>query len=157
MIQMMQMKPSRNLWPLGIMLAFALFFAGTLSLVVMACSHKMDLVSSDYYEREIKYETHLDRLRRTGSQASIVYDRAARRIAIGLPRASSGLPLSGWVELYRPSAAELDRRYPLSLDAQGVHSVDARELSPGLWKVRVSWNATGQDFFAEQSVIVGPS
>ena len=154
---MIQMKTSRNLWPFGIVLAFALFLTGTLSLVVVACSHKMDLVSSDYYEREIRYETHLDRLRRTGSQASIVYDGPARRIAIRLPAASPGSPLSGWVELYRPSAAKLDRRYPLSLDPHGVHSVDARELSPGLWKVRVSWNATGQDFFAEQSVIVGPS
>jgi len=58
---MIRMKTSRNLWPLGILLAFGLFFAGTIGLVVMACSHKMDLVSADYYEREIKF-AGVDRL-----------------------------------------------------------------------------------------------
>ena len=45
------MKNSRNLWPLGIIVTFSLFFAGTVSLVVMACSQKTDLVSADYYPR----------------------------------------------------------------------------------------------------------
>jgi hypothetical protein len=150
------MKPSRNLWPWGILLAFGLFFTGTIGLVVVACSHRMDLVSADYYEREIKYEGQLDRLRRAGSQASIVYNAPAQRLQIGLPL-SPGAPLSGFIELYRPSSAALDCRYPLSLDAGGVHTLDVRNLSPGLWKVRVSWNATGQEFFAEKSVILGPS
>jgi hypothetical protein len=152
---MIRMKTSRNLWPLGILLAFGLFFAGTIGLVVMACSHKMDLVSADYYEREIKFETHLDQLRRAGSQASIVYDLHAHRIVISLPSAASKSPLTGFVELYRPSAAGLDRRFPL--EASGIQQVDTRDLQPGLWKVRVSWKAAGEDLFAEQNVIVGPS
>ena len=41
------MKTPRNLWPTGIIVTFVLFFAGTIGLVVMACSQRADLVSAD--------------------------------------------------------------------------------------------------------------
>ena len=58
------MATTRNLWPLGIILTLAAFITGTVGLVVMACSQRVDLVSPDYYERELKYqgqisETHV--------------------------------------------------------------------------------------------------
>jgi len=43
------MKPTPNLWPLGIIAAFVIFISGTISLVVMASSHKAELVSDNYY------------------------------------------------------------------------------------------------------------
>ena len=85
------MKTSRNLWPLGIIVTFALFFAGTVGLVVMACSQKVDLVSADYYEQELKFQGRIDRVERTrhaATQAAVAYDAAAavhHRFAAGRP------------------------------------------------------------------------
>jgi nitrogen fixation protein FixH len=154
---MTTMKPTRNLWPLGITLAFALFIAGTAGLIVIACSHKSDLVSVNYYEQEIKYQTRLDQLNRTAQfndLVKVVFDHAARRIRITLPASHADPETSGRVQLYRPSATGLDRELRLQLDATGSQSLDAAALEPGFWKVRIHWTAHQQDYFADKSVVV---
>ena len=151
------MKTPRNLWPLGIIVTFVLFFAGTVGLVVMACSQKVDLVSADYYEQELKFQGRIDRVERTRhatSQAAVAYDATMHCITVSLPADQAGRDVSGRIELYRPSAAGLDRALKLELDTKGVQRVDATGMSPGLWKARVSWTVEHQDYFLDQKVVV---
>ncbi len=152
------MKTSRNLWPLGIVLALGLFAAGTLALIVIASSQRVDLVSADYYEQEIRFQDQLDRLNRTaliGDHVKVAYDAATRRITISLPTEHASADTAGRIQLYRPSATGMDRELALDLDAAGGQSVDAAALLPGLWKVRVHWTARNQEYFADRSVMVG--
>ena len=146
-----------NPWPFGIITAFSLFFLGTIGLVVMACSQKTDLVSNDYYEQEIKFQNHLDRLHRTerlGSRASVVYDVASQKITISLPPEQVREPVVGRIQLYRPSAARLDREVKLQPDSSGTQAIETTGLPPGLWKVRVSWTADDKEFFIDQRIVI---
>jgi hypothetical protein len=152
------MKTSRNLWPVGIIVTFALFFAGTVGLVVMACSQKVDLVSADYYEQELKFQGRIDRVERTqrsASHAAIRYDAATRYIMVSLPPEQARLAVWGSIELYRPSAAGMDRAVRFAPDAHGTQRLDARGLAPGLWRVRVTWTAEKENYYFEQKVVVG--
>jgi len=152
------MKPKRNLWPFGIILTFVLFLTGTIGLVVMACSQSVDLVSSNYYEQELKFQNHIDRLQRTralAGSAVVAYDPLTNRITISLPPSPLHADLAGTVQLYRPSSAGLDLEIALKVDANGVQSVDASSLRRGLWKVRVSWSANGQEYFLDQKIVIG--
>ena len=155
---MNSIKPSRGFWPYAIIMAFTIFISGTVALVVLACSQRVDLVSSDYYEREIKFQSHLDRLRRTRNlnvQASVAYEIAAQRITISLPTDQIRQAVSGRVALYRPSAAGLDRQMALAPNQNGVQVVDAKDLQRGLWRVRVSWTVGENDYFIDQKIVVG--
>jgi len=152
------MATTRNLWPLGIILTLVVFFAGTVGLIVMACSQRVDLVSPDYYERELKFQGQIDRVERTHrapSQASVAYDAAGQCITVSLPADQAGREINGRIELYRPSAAGLDRAVKLAPDSKGVQRLDAAGLAPGLWKVRVSWTVEQQDYFLDEKVVVG--
>jgi hypothetical protein len=152
------MATTRNLWPLGIILTLVVFFAGTVGLIVMACSQRVDLVSPDYYERELKFQGEIDRVERTHrapSQASVAYDAAGQCITVSLPADQAGREINGRIELYRPSAAGLDRAVKLAPDSKGVQRLDAAGLAPGLWKVRVSWTVEQQDYFLDEKVVVG--
>ena len=153
-----ELKPARNLWPLGIIAACALFVAGTAGLIVMACSQKVDLVSPDYYEQELRFQGQIDRAERTrlaAPRATVTYDPATQSITVSLPPAHAARPITGAIHLYRPSAGALDRSFPLQVDAHGLQSLDAAVLAPGLWKVRVSWTADQQTYYLEQKVVVG--
>jgi|ERR1051325_5058184 nitrogen fixation protein FixH len=153
------MKSSKNPWPLAIIGGFILFIAGTIGLIVLACSQKMDLVSSDYYEQEIRFQHHIDRERRTAHLAAgavVAYDAVKHRITIALPAAQARHAILGHIQLYRPSAAGLDRQIQLELNGNGVQSVSTEDLRPGLWKVRVAWTVEGQEFFLDQQVVIGP-
>jgi hypothetical protein len=152
------MSTTRNLWPLGIVVTLAVFVTGTVGLIVMACSQRVDLVSPDYYERELRFQGQIDRVERThhaASQASIAYDAAGKCLTVLLPADQAGREVSGRIELYRPSAAGLDRAVKLDPDAKGTQRLDASSLEPGLWRVRVSWTSEKQNYYLEQKVVVG--
>lgn len=153
------MKLPLNPWPWAIVLTFVLFISGTVGLVVMACSQKVELVSSNYYEQELKFQGQLDRLNRTSRLAAptiINYDAAQQRLTIALPPEQARHAVRGRIQLYRPSESGLDRQLELRPDRGGVQSIDASALTPGLWKVRVSWTVDRQDYFAEQKLVLGP-
>lgn len=153
------MKPHPNPWPFGIILAFVLFIAGTAGLVVLACSQRSDLVRADYYDQEVRYQEQLDRMARTRQAAPstrATYDPVRRCITVVLPADQARAVTQGHIHLYRPSAAHLDRQITLELDATGQQRLDARDLLPGLWKVRVSWQIDRQEFFYEQRLVLDP-
>ncbi len=143
-----------NPWPVSIVAFFAVAIAGLTLFIVFCNRHPADLVASDYYEQEVRYQAHLDQVQRTPSAASVSYDAQAQAITIQLPRAAIG-ELRGSIQLYRPNDVALDRTFALRPDQNGLQQIDAASLQPGLWKVRVSWRATNEDFFFDQKLVVG--
>lgn len=151
------MKLPQNPWPWAILLAFAVFISGTISLIVMASSQREDLVSDTYYEQELKFQGRLDQLERTsrlGAAATVAYDAARRGIAIQLPPEHARQHPRGAIQLYRPSQAELDQQVAFQPDASGAQFLDATHLLPGLWKVRVSWTVDNQEFLLDRQLII---
>ncbi|HET9593114.1 MAG TPA: FixH family protein [Solirubrobacterales bacterium] len=62
--------------------------------------------------------------------------------------------LSGTIHFYRPSNAKLDFDVPVALDAAGFQRVPAGKLQGGLWKVRVDWTSSGQEFVHDQALVL---
>jgi nitrogen fixation protein FixH len=151
------MKNTKNYWPLGVTLTLVFFFFGTIGLIVMACMQRVDLVSNNYYEEEIRYQKQIDRVEREQhleSQATAAYDPATRRVTISLPLHPTPGQVQGHIQFYRPSDADVDENYELKPDADGAQIIDASRLEQGLWRVKVSWSASGQDYYFDQKFVV---
>ncbi len=151
------MKSPRNPWPYAIILTFIVFICGTIGLVVMASSQRVDLVSNNYYEQELKYQGQIERAkhaRQLNTPTLIAYDRTHQQIALTLPQEHSGRPLTGQIQLYRPSEAALDRQFRLQPDTQGHQTLDASNLRPGLWKIHIDWTVDKEDFATDQQVVI---
>lgn len=151
------MKVTFNPWPVAIILTFVLFVSGTIGLIVMAASQRADLVSKNYYEQELKYQDQVDRLEHTrqlSAPAKIAYDAGRRRIGITLPPEHASQSITGRIQLYRPSEADLDRQLKLQTDTQGRQWVDASDLQPGLWKLRLVWAVGNREFSTDQPVVI---
>lgn len=150
---------SFNPWPAGIIATFVIFISATVWLVVFTAGHRMDLVSPDYYEQEIRHQARLDGAGRAlalPQRARVELNADGRSLRIVLPPDQARLQPQGRIELYRPSAAGKDRTEILRLDATGAQSLDTATLLPGLWKVRVHWTAAGEGYFMDESVIIPP-
>jgi nitrogen fixation protein FixH len=149
-------KSPRNPWPIAITTFFALAITAIISFIVWAVQQREDLVSADYYEREVRYQTQLDSMNRSqalAQQTVVTFEPLAQNIVITLPTHQT-TGATGTVQLYRPSDARMDRQVPLALDGNGVQRLDSRPLAGGLWKVRVKWSVAGQEYYIDQSVIV---
>ncbi len=146
----------RNPWPIAITGFFIIAIIFIATFIAFAVRQREDLVSADYYEREVRYQSQLDSMNRSqvvAAKTVVTFEPAQQAIIIALPEAK--VPgVTGIIHLYRPSDARQDRELPLSLDKAGIQHLDSKMLSDGLWKVRVKWNVGGEEFFIEQPVIV---
>lgn len=151
-------RRSWNPWPISIIAFFTVAIIGCGTFIVFCSRHPADLVAADYYEQEIRYQGQMDRQQRAqlaGHTAAVTYDSKTRRISICLPPNFSPSQTTGTIQLYRPSATNLDRQVKLAPDEHGLQTIDASSLLPGLWKVRVSWSADHQEFYLDQKIVIG--
>lgn len=148
-----------NPWPWGIVAAFAIFVPATAGLIIMACRHPEQLVRADYYEQEIRHQARMEsrtRALRLGLTNVVVYDASQQCIRLTLPTEHARTKPQGRIELYRAAEAGLDRHEPLALDPAGIQRVDARQMKPGPWQVRVNWIFGTEEFAVEQRVEIRP-
>lgn len=149
-------KITLNPWPIAITGFFIIAFIFIVTFIAFAVRQREDLVSADYYEREVRYQTQLDTMNRSQSFATrtvVTFEPEQQTIVITLPAAQTQ-GAAGSIHLYRPSDARQDRELPLALNTDGIQRLDAKPLSDGLWKVRVKWSTNGKEFFIDQPVIV---
>jgi nitrogen fixation protein FixH len=149
------MNPDRNLWPLGIVLVFALFFAGIIAVIIIASTRRDALVSDNYYEQELKFQRQIDAAGRAiHSGAGVRLDAAAGKIVVTLPAEQVKQDFSGKIFLYRASASAMDREFPLAPDNRGAQALDISRLPAGPWQVNVRWNAGGREYFLELKIVI---
>jgi hypothetical protein len=156
-MQSISTKPARNLWPWAIIAWFVVFTAAMAAWITVALRQNLDLVRTDYYEEEIRFQRQLDRLNRTAlvrHEVAVGFDAATRAVTVRLPAAHLSPPPTGTVQFYRPSDAALDLEVPLVIDESGLQRISSDRLRGGLWKIRVQWSAVGQEYFFEQSMVV---
>ena len=149
------MKTNRNFWPYGLIAVFVLFFAGMASVITIAITHREYLVSDNYYEQELNYQTQIDGAARAKSAgAAIRFDADAQKLVIALPPSQYVQKAGGKVEFYRPSAVGLDRHLALQPAADGTQTLSVSDMATGPWALRVSWQADGQGYYLEQKFVV---
>lgn len=151
-------KSSFNPWPVSIIVFFALAICGAVTFVIYCSRNHVDLVAADYYEQEVRYQDQIDRANRATSlqaPAKVDYNTDTKVITVLMPADHLSPSLKGWIQLYRPSAAILDQKLALAVDAAGKQTIDGRILTDGLWHVRVSWNLNGADYYFDQKVVIG--
>lgn len=138
----------KSSWPFAIALVYALFAAGMIGVVIFAVRHPSDLVSRDYYQKEIRYQQQIDSEKRAQNDPDAPTVAINDRLCIihypGIP------PEGGAIKLYRPSDEALDRSMPMKLDDQQNQTVDLAGISAGLWRLRLEWTRNGQDYSREE-------
>jgi hypothetical protein len=149
--------PTRDsVWPYALIGWFVIFVSAIAAFITWAVGQNVDLVRSDYYDSEIRYQEQINRLNRTTplqAATRVEFDYAGQQVRVVLPR--EHVTAAGTIHLYRPSNARLDRHLPLALGADGAQTLDARSLESGLWKVGVLWKVGSEEFYFEKPLVIG--
>lgn len=137
-------------WGKGIVLVFVVFAAIILSMVTICVKQDdLHLVTQNYYEEEIRYQNHIDKVSNTASlnHETLVYDRQGKTLFLDLP-----VGAHGELHLFRPSDARLDEKINVKIDAHRPTSVDLKRLKSGYWRVKLSWQVAGKEYFEEKKI-----
>ena len=142
-------------WGVGVALVYIAFVMGTVSVVILASTRHVDLVSEDYYQRSLSFDRQIDadeRGRAAGVHLEIEASGARPRLVVTFP-GTSPMVARGTVTFYRPSGSRDDRTVPLRLDVHRQQSVDLAGLPSGHWQAQLRWVAGGQDHYLQQNIV----
>ncbi|MEQ8418226.1 MAG: FixH family protein [Imperialibacter sp.] len=138
-----------------ITVAFVLFAGLIISLVVVCVRQDVSLVSTDYYQQEIKYQSRIDDIANAQeSSTKVEVTRTPGENRLELSFGEQGMALTGEVVMFRPSDSKLDKKFLLKLDDTGSFQMDTSQLKKGLWKMKISWQQGGQTFFEEKTIVI---
>lgn len=136
-------------WGTGIVLAFAAFIVFILYFVVLSTrdpASNHDLVTEDYYRKELMYQEDLDAAKNLeelggGVKATIT----SEGLQIEFPSQMAPDKIKGTVSLYRPSNKQLDFETPIQLSNKQLLIPKSRLLD-GRWDIRVYWTYGGKPY-----------
>lgn len=147
----------KSWWPKLIIATYACFILFIGNMVRQAMSSDIDLVSKDYYQKEIAYQQHIDQVEATqsmGKQVLLNYAAAAQQFSVVFPAQTAQDSISGQLLFFRPSNASQDFTLPLDLNQDGQQHVATGKLEKGLWKVQLNWKQAGQDYYLQKNITV---
>jgi nitrogen fixation protein FixH len=142
-------------WPrviIGFFILFAIFIG---NFVRMAMKSDVDLVSKDYYQKEIAFQDHINTVTQTkenNAEIKVTLAEAAGQLVVAFPEFYAGKKVNGAVKFFRPSDAKLDFEIPLNLNDARQQFIPVEKLQTGFWKVQVSSEVDGKSYFTEQSI-----
>ncbi|MFA4923125.1 MAG: FixH family protein [Ignavibacteriaceae bacterium] len=142
-------------WGKGIAVFIAFFLLMNVVVIIFAFGQKVDLVTPNYYEKELKYQDEIDAQQKTlqlSENVTVAYQ--PQILSLQLPKKFYGKEISGNIFLYRPSDSSKDVKVVLQLDSTGKQVISAKQLVKGLWKVQIKWSFQNVSYSDEKSIFI---
>jgi hypothetical protein len=141
-------------WGYKIVLVYGIFVAGILFMVFKSSSQKMDLVTADYYAKELKYQEKIDESGRTNALSEpLRYQVKDNLLQVHFPKDFAGKKIAGTAELYCPSNEERDVKKEFAIqDAALEISISA--MNRGQYELHITWQVEGVNYYFEQKIFL---
>jgi hypothetical protein len=143
-------------WGTGITIVIVLFLVVTIAQVLLITKYvDYDLVEEEYYEAEIKYQTQIEKIKRT-NQLSEKFEAKFNDnlIVLSFPKIFEFNKIKGNIKFYKPSDDLLDKNISIQLTENSEMSFATNKFASGLWKIKVNWEVEGVTYFNEEYLMV---
>ena len=139
-------------WGWGILITIVLFMALTLARVIYLMNQDVDLVTNNYYEKELKYQQQIDKEKRTERlKQSVDVKYSGNKLQVIFPNMKN---ITGDLYFYRPSSYKKDFQLPISIDDSFVQTVNVDTLEKGYWRVRINWGGNNEQYYTEKAIMI---
>jgi hypothetical protein len=142
-------------WGHGIMIFTALFMVFILSLVYRCSKQNIDLVATNYYEQELKYDEQMLKEKNSSElkeDLKMNYDEAQQAITIQYPTSAS--KLTGEIAFIKPDGAQFDFIAQVTPDNSFAQIISSAKMKKGKWNVKVNWKIAEKDYFHQQTIFI---
>lgn len=142
-------------WGFGIAVSLVVFAIFLVVLLVVFSFKRFDLVSEDYYDREIKFQEQIDKKKRADAlveNLKLVKDGLSYKLVF--PQEFHYNSISGDVRFYRADNAKKDFLLPLAIDTSNTMVLPSAGMDAGLWKIIVVWQVDEESYYFEEKVII---
>lgn len=138
-------------WGYRITLLYVGFVAMIITMVSLTMREKVDLVDKNYYQKELEFQSKLDKMNRANALEEKMNWRVSNdAVVFTFPEGEIG----GTILFFRPSDSAKDRKFTIQADETGKQTISKKELASGLYKVEVDWSNSGQTYFNEGMITI---
>lgn len=140
-------------WGYGIAIFYTIFVLALGYQLFRSFQYDRSLVVDDYYAKDLAYQEQFDRLSNTLTHnADLSISKQNGILSIRFPEGHKSP--QGGIQFYRPDNQNLDQHYPIAVDSAGQFHKNIEDLIPGKWKIKVSWQWDGVDYFVEKETVI---
>lgn len=143
-------------WGYKIIIAYAIFIGGILSMVYVASQQTNEMQDENYYAQEIKYQEIIDgknNLNAFPNKVS-VSKSDSNNLLLKIPTETIANIEKGKIYFLRPSDQTKDLHISLKVNENGEQLIPLNLLTAGLYTIKISWKSNGKIYFHEQSYSV---
>ncbi len=140
-------------WGYKIIILYSGFVLGILFLVYKCTQEDIDLVTTDYYEKELKFQDRIDRItnkEESGYYLKVNYNEDSRSIDIQFPEIAQK-QVKGEIVFFRPDNSKLDFKVELKPE-NGRQVISAASLAKGFWRMQTTWEADAIPLYQEDKI-----
>lgn len=129
-----------------------MFIGGIMYMVMLSGKQKIDLVTEDYYEQEIKYQERIDQAGRSAALSEkLLVALKGNSLEIRFPSEFAGKSISGKALLYYPADVKKDFTSDISTTDTRFR-LEIPEHGSGLHILKLSWESGGITYYNEEQV-----
>ncbi len=141
-------------WGYKILIVYIVFVLGILFMVFKSSVQKVDLVTTDYYAKELKYQQKIDEANRVNAlSAPVKYEVKDNELIILFPKDFIGKILVGEAVLYCPSDENKDVKHNFSVqDSPVVMPIPA--VKKGMYELHLSWQDGTVTYYFEKKIFI---
>jgi len=141
-------------WGIKILIVYVAFIAGILFMVFRSSEQKSDLVTTDYYDKELKYQDKINEMNRVSAlSAPVEYLVKNDSLVISFPKDFAGKKLTGEAVLYCPSDENKDVKKDFSLQDQPLLML-LPAVNNRVYELHLSWRDGGVAYYYEQKIFI---
>ena len=142
-------------WGFRITILYLSFVALIVTLVVLCYGQKVELVSKDYYKQELQYQDRIDAINNANAAGnSITHNIAGSEVMLSVSPEFLKAGFEGTVNFFRPSDSSKDFNTEMKFDADGKQVIAGGKLEKGIYKMQLSWQSGGKNYFKEQVITI---
>ena len=134
-----------------LILAFVCMMTG---LVIAAFMQDFDLVSEDYYGKELQFQSQIEKQKNQQQLSrSIQCNQKTDQLIVQFPEELWAKTIEGEIVLYRPSDATKDIKIKLR-PVFGEQIINKKKLFIGLYKIQINYTCDSKAYYFEEDLMV---
>jgi hypothetical protein len=142
-------------WGTKIAILYSSFVLMIGVMVYVCVNQQVDLVSDDYYERELAFQDKINEMNNANAlPEKIIHTILASEIQLQFPNLFKGQKMEGEIYFFRPSDKSKDFKLPVSLNDNMQEVISLSNLSKGMYKMQINWTTNEKKYFSEEVIVI---
>ncbi len=142
-------------WGHKITFVIIAFITGMLGMVFLAFRQTNEMVDSNYYEKELKYQDLIDASKNFNiASYDTLISQNKDSLVVKIPTQLLGDFSNGSLEFIRNSDQSRDLLYHFTPNSVGNFFLGKEKFIAGMYMVRIHWNSLGKSFYKEKSIFI---